>query len=69
MIDQMDKQLFAFQKALLDQAKAHIHTIMPGFTHLQIAQPISFAHHLFGLFRDGKTRSGSSCRLSKKNQP
>ena len=35
----------ALQRALLMQAEAHVETIMPGFTHMQPAQPISFAHH------------------------
>jgi argininosuccinate lyase len=34
------------QAALLDQADSHAATIMPGFTHLQLAQPITFGHHL-----------------------
>ncbi|MGG0719778.1 argininosuccinate lyase [Robertmurraya massiliosenegalensis] len=38
------------QTALLTQAKAHVETIMPGYTHLQRAQPISFAHHLMAYF-------------------
>ena len=38
------------QSALLDLAQHHTHTIMPGFTHLQVAQPISFAHHLMAYF-------------------
>ncbi|WP_449621477.1 argininosuccinate lyase [Robertmurraya sp. Marseille-Q9965] len=38
------------QNALLAQAKAHVETIMPGYTHLQRAQPISFAHHLMAYF-------------------
>ena len=32
--------------ALLDLAGAHADTIMPGFTHLQVAQPVTFGHHL-----------------------
>jgi len=36
----------ALQRALLAKAEAHVETLMPGFTHLQIAQPVSFAHHL-----------------------
>ncbi|OWA36211.1 argininosuccinate lyase [Saccharibacillus sp. O16] len=36
----------AVQQALLDQAKQHTDTILPGYTHLQRAQPILFAHHL-----------------------
>ncbi|MBU6145130.1 MAG: argininosuccinate lyase [Paenibacillaceae bacterium] len=35
----------AVQRALLDQATAHIETLVPGYTHLQRAQPISLAHH------------------------
>ncbi len=39
-----------FQKALLDKAEEHIETILPGYTHLQRAQPISFGHHLMAYF-------------------
>lgn len=38
------------QQALVDQAEQHVETIMPGYTHLQRAQPISFAHHLMAYF-------------------
>jgi argininosuccinate lyase len=38
--------LAALQSALVDLAEQHTQTIMPGFTHLQVAQPVSFAHHL-----------------------
>lgn len=38
------------QSALVEQAKNHVETIMPGYTHLQRAQPISFAHHLLAYF-------------------
>ena len=44
-LDHLDDQLAAFQKALLGQAEAHAATIMPGFTHLQTAQPVTFGHH------------------------
>ncbi len=37
--------LEALQRALLTQAQAHSETILPGFTHMQPAQPVSFAHH------------------------
>jgi argininosuccinate lyase len=40
-----DEGLHALQTALLAQAQAHVETIMPGFTHMQPAQPVSFAHH------------------------
>ena len=36
----------ALQAALLDQAETHAATVMPGFTHLQTAQPVTFGHHL-----------------------
>lgn len=45
-IDETGEQLKKLQTALLDQASSHVTTIMPGFTHLQPAQPIVFAHHL-----------------------
>jgi len=38
------------QKALIQQAKEHIDTLIPGYTHLQRAQPVSFAHHLMAYF-------------------
>lgn len=38
------------QNALLTQAEANVETVMPGYTHLQRAQPISFAHHLMAYF-------------------
>ena len=39
-------QLKALQRALLAKAEAHAATVMPGFTHLQPAQPVTFGHHL-----------------------
>jgi argininosuccinate lyase len=41
----LDRQLQALQAALIEKAEAHAETIMPGFTHLQTAQPITFGHH------------------------
>ncbi len=38
------------QAGLLDLAEKHTHTIMPGFTHLQTAQPVSFGHHVMAWF-------------------
>ncbi len=38
------------QEALLGQAEQHVETIIPGYTHLQRAQPVSFAHHLMAYF-------------------
>jgi argininosuccinate lyase len=60
----------ALQRALLAKAEANIETLMPGFTHLQPAQPVTFAHHLmayvemFGRdaarFRDARARMNES---------
>jgi argininosuccinate lyase len=49
-IDELALLLKALQSALLDLASQHTNTIMPGFTHLQVAQPITFAHHLMAYF-------------------
>ncbi len=58
--------LQAFQRALVDQAERYAATVMPGFTHLQPAQPITFGHHLLAYaemaerdisrFRDARAR-------------
>ena len=45
-IDAIDALLRAYQAALLDLAEPHAATPLPGFTHLQVAQPVTFGHHL-----------------------
>ena len=45
-IDETDAALAAFQQALAQRALEHAATVMPGFTHLQTAQPVTFGHHL-----------------------
>jgi argininosuccinate lyase len=45
-IDQLAPLLTAMQRALVELAAQHTETVMPGFTHMQVAQPVSFAHHL-----------------------
>jgi argininosuccinate lyase len=45
-IDQLAPLLAGMQSALVDLAERHADTVMPGFTHLQVAQPVSFGHHL-----------------------
>jgi argininosuccinate lyase len=45
-VDTLDTSLAAYQRALAEKALAHTGTLMPGFTHLQTAQPITFGHHL-----------------------
>jgi len=45
-LKRLDDELKALQAALIAQAEQHVDTIMPGFTHLQLAQPVTFGHHL-----------------------
>ncbi|MEA2951266.1 MAG: argininosuccinate lyase, partial [Alphaproteobacteria bacterium] len=45
-IDGLDRELAAYQQALAEKAVEHAATVMPGFTHLQTAQPVTFGHHL-----------------------
>ena len=49
-IDHIAGQIRALQTALLDLADKHTDTVMPGFTHLQVAQPVSFGHHLLAYY-------------------
>ena len=49
-IDAIDAQLARLQNALLAQAGRHAALVMPGFTHLQVAQPVTFGHHLMAYF-------------------
>jgi argininosuccinate lyase len=57
------------QRGLLDLADKHAETVMPGFTHLQVAQPVSFAHHLMAYFemlsRDAQRLAESRKRVNK----
>jgi argininosuccinate lyase len=65
-IDAIDAGLASLQAALLARAEEHAATIMPGFTHLQVAQPVTLGHHLMayvemarrdrGRFRDARAR-------------
>lgn len=71
-IDEFDVALGQLQLALLEQAERHADSIMPGFTHLQTAQPVTLGHHLMAYFEmigrdrdrfnDARTRS-SMCPL------
>ncbi len=49
-MDMVDGALAALQKALVDRAEEHADTIMPGFTHLQSAQPVSLGHHMMAYY-------------------
>jgi argininosuccinate lyase len=69
-IDETDAALAAFQHALAARALEHAATVMPGFTHLQTAQPVTFGHHLLayvemaardrGRFQDARKRLNES---------
>lgn len=50
-IDQIRSLLREFQRALVNQAENHVETIIPGYTHLQRAQPVSLAHHMLAYFQ------------------
>lgn len=45
-LDNLDGDIAALQAALLDQAETHAASVMPGFTHMQTAQPVTLGHHL-----------------------
>jgi argininosuccinate lyase len=70
-IDALAAQLSALRRALLDLATGHADTIMPGFTHLQVAQPVTFGHHLLAyesmLARD--TERFADCRRRVNRLP
>ncbi|MCW5612010.1 MAG: argininosuccinate lyase [Rubrivivax sp.] len=57
------------QRALVDVAAKHSETVMPGFTHLQVAQPVSFAHHLLAYVemfaRDGERLADLRRRVNR----
>lgn len=45
-IDEVDLSLYSLQKSLIEKAEIYYDLLMPGYTHLQVAQPITFGHHL-----------------------
>jgi argininosuccinate lyase len=69
-IDALDASLADYQRALVERALEHADTVMPGFTHLQTAQPVTFGHHLLayvemaardrGRFADARKRLNES---------
>ena len=68
-IDGLDQQLRDLQAALIDQAEAHAATVMPGYTHLQAAQPVTLGHHLLAyvemLGRDRGRFADTRARLNE----
>jgi argininosuccinate lyase len=50
LCDELTEDLVAIRQVLLDQANAHFDVILPGYTHMQHAQPVLFSHHLLAYF-------------------
>ena len=70
-LDALDGDMRALQAALLDQAEAHAASVMPGFTHLQSAQPVTLGHHLMAYVEMiGRDRSrAADCRKRLNESP
>ena len=68
-INRILDQLTRLQQGLIDQAERYADTIMPGFTHLQVAQPVTFGHHLLAwnemLVRDAGRLNDCRSRLNQ----
>ncbi len=67
--DDIISLIHGLQQVLLDLAEQHAATIMPGFTHLQVAQPVSFGHHLLAYYemlqRDGQRLQDCRKRINQ----
>jgi len=70
-IDDIINLIKTMQQAILDLAEKHTDTVMPGLTHLQVAQPVSFGHHLMAYFEMLKrdTDRLSDCRKRVNKLP
>ncbi|MDA8095059.1 MAG: argininosuccinate lyase [Betaproteobacteria bacterium] len=70
-LDDLAELVRRVQGALLDLAERHAATVMPGFTHLQVAQPVSFGHHLMAYFEmlDRDVGRLSDCRARMNRLP
>ncbi|MBC2652321.1 argininosuccinate lyase [Novosphingobium aerophilum] len=68
-IDQADAGLAALQRALVERAGEHAASIMPGFTHLQTAQPVTLGHHLMAYYemaaRDRSRFAAARARMNR----
>ncbi|HEY0044108.1 MAG TPA: argininosuccinate lyase [Allosphingosinicella sp.] len=68
-IDQVDAYLGAFQRVLVARAEEHAGSVMPGFTHLQSAQPVTLGHHLMAYYemlrRDRSRFADARARLNE----
>jgi argininosuccinate lyase len=68
-IDEADSALAAFQRVLVARAEEHADAVMPGFTHLQAAQPVTLGHHLMAYYemlrRDRSRFADARARLNE----
>src|SRR3954466_10491321 len=68
-IDEADAALAAFQHALVARAEEHAESVMPGFTHLQSAQPVTLGHHLLAYYemlrRDRSRFAAARARMNE----
>ncbi len=68
-VDQIAAALVEMQRALVELSARHADTVMPGFTHMQVAQPVSFAHHLLAYVemfaRDGERLADLRKRINR----
>jgi len=68
-VDALDAALLTLQRTFAEKALAHAGTVMPGFTHLQTAQPVTFGHHLLAyvemIARDRSRFSDARTRLNE----
>jgi argininosuccinate lyase len=70
-VERLDGAMRELQRALIDRAEAEVATVMPGYTHLQIAQPVTLGHHLMAYVEMiGRDRSRlSDCRRRLNQSP
>ena len=69
VVDDVLAGISKLQLALVDLAEAHADTVMPGFTHLQVAQPVTFGHHLLAYYemlkRDAERFADARKRINR----
>ena len=68
-VDEVDASLAALQRALVERAEEHADAVMPGFTHLQSAQPVTLGHHLMAyhemIARDRSRFADARARMNR----
>ncbi|WP_417842426.1 argininosuccinate lyase [Thalassospira sp.] len=70
-LNDLEAGLAGLQEALIGQAEKHVETVMPGFTHLQAAQPVTFGHHMLAYVEMfGRDRSRvADCKVRMNENP